>query len=161
MSPVGIDSHTSRRNGSCRRSLKCFRQKGHLLHSGWDRRCARNARHSSCVHPRNCHGGTRRAARITAYSTLLATCTRGAMHKSIDMRIVGSAWVEMYGAWCFLFPSFPQSFILPLLPSLSSSFSLVVFCHFCASAKFKKTYPTDDHFHLLHTYPKVNQVAIS
>ena len=29
------------------------------------------------------------------------------------------------------------------------------------SAKFNKTYPTCNHFHLLHTYPKVDQVAIS
>src|SRR6267142_1052119 len=117
-SPVGICRSGGWRNGSWRSRPKCFRQNGHHFHCGCARRLVRKARRSRHVHPRNCCGGTGRAARIVAYRMLLVTCTRGAMH----VRIVSSMWGKMYGARCFLFPNSCQSFILLLLLSLLPSF---------------------------------------
>src|SRR6267142_6483195 len=126
-SPTGICRSGGRRNGSWRSHLKCFRQNGRRFHCGWARRCARKARRSSCVHPRNCCGGTGRAARIVAYKTSLVIFTRGAMH----VRIVRSLRGKRYGARCFLFPSPCQSFISLLLLSVLPSFSpLIGFHHF-------------------------------
>src|SRR6266850_7423518 len=126
-SPIGICRSGGQRNGSWRSLLKCFRQNGRRFHCGWANRCTRKARHSSRVHPRNCCGGTGRAARIAAYRTSLVTCTRGAMH----VRIVRSMRGKRYGARCSLFPSSCQSFISLLLLSVLPSFSpLIGFHHF-------------------------------
>jgi len=109
-SPIGICRSDCQRNGSWRSHLKCFRQNGHRFHCSWARRCARKARRSGQVHPRNYHGGTGRATRIAAYRMSLVTCTRGAMHE----RIMSNMQSKMYGTRCFLFPNSCLSFILLL-----------------------------------------------
>ena len=121
-SPIGICISGRERNGSWRSRLKCFRQNGCHFHCGWARRCMRKARCSRWVHPRNCRGGTGRAARIVVYRTSLATCTRGAMH----VRMVSSMRGKRYGARCSLFPSSCQSFIALLLLSVLPSFSSLI-----------------------------------